>query len=114
MIMDSSSSNRKTIDTKEEKWKLLFGEACHDMLAGSVLGPNPAVARLGLSTARQPAGKAGLASLLGAACAMCLPACFLSSPPPTHSICAAHSPQGGRDEKGLGRTDFRTDSRLWL
>lgn len=101
-IMDSSSPNKKTIDSKEEKWKLLLGEACHDMLAGSVLGPNPAVAGLGLSTPRQPAGKARLVSLLRAA--------SLPASSPMHTLCAAHSPQDGRDEKvwdkpgdGLGK-----------
>lgn len=62
LIMDASSPNKKTIDTKEEKWKLLLGEPCHDLLAGSELGPNPAVAGLGLSTPRQPAGRARLAA----------------------------------------------------
>lgn len=76
LIMDSSSPNNKTIDTKEEKWKLLLREACHDMLAGSVLGLNPAATGLGLSTPRQPTGKARLAFPLRSCLLVCLPPCL--------------------------------------
>lgn len=108
--MDSSSPNNKTIDTKEEKWKLLLGEACHDMLAGSVLRLNLAAARLGLSTPRQPTGKARLASpFLSCLLARLPPSPFhLSSPCSAwsmHSIYAAHSPQGGRNENKMSRRD---------
>jgi len=100
--MDSSSPNNKTIGTKEEKWKLLLGETCHDTLAGSVLGLNPTAAGLGLSTPRQPAQKARLASPVGAACCPAgLPPRVTSSTPHSarlrHGVYAAHSAQGGRD-----------------
>ena len=102
-IMDSSSPYNKTIDTKEEKWKLLLGEACHDMLAGSVLGLNPAAAGLGLSTQGSPQERQGWLPPFRAACSsVCLPPHFISSSPCStqsmHSIYAAHSHQGGRDE----------------
>lgn len=49
-----------TIDSKKEKWKLLLGEACHDVLAGDVLGLNPAAARLGsASHGARSKGRAG-------------------------------------------------------
>lgn len=115
--MDSSSPNNKTIDTKEEKWKLLLGEACHDVLAGSAPGPNPAAAGLGLSTPQQPAGRARLASPVWS----CLlvhrpPSQFhlqlsLQRPADAHSVfmLLTHPRAGGmrRDEQKRQRTAWR-------
>lgn len=119
--MDSSSPNNKTIDTKEEKWKLLLGEACHNTLAASVLGHKSCSGRAGAQRSKGSArikGKAGL-PLQGCLLPVRLLPSFISSHVRLmHSIYAAWLPQGGGDEnrraEEMGRHgDGSRERRAW-
>lgn len=119
--MDSSSPNNKTIDTKEEKWKLLLGEACHNTLAASVLGHKSCSCRAGAQRSKGSArikGKAGL-PLRGCLLPVRLLPSFISSHVRLmHSIYAAWLPQGGGDEnrraEEMGRHgDGSRERRAW-
>lgn len=114
VIMGSSSPNNRTIDTKEEKWKLLLGKACHGMLAGRARGLNPAAAGLELGTPRQPTAKEGWLppSELPAAPPAILP--HLSSSPSQnahsmHRVYLLTHPRVG----GLARDEQKKEGTAW-